>query len=789
MSDKSPTLHKKGHIVQKHKFLALLPTVLEYPHCWWNIEQTFCRNCGTCFTKKEKEDNKTLYSLPGFGSQESCILPHEFPSHKCTLSQSREEMQLCSFQCLNEDTQQDESPKLVIKYFQDRARQDNRNVFPLQISAAILWNICVKDFLAYENFDWARNLLQSCHNVQENQDYFDDDLLVESWALLSAASETMVKYKKYWNFTTYFHLYTKIRSCYTYTLNLAQFHPLLQYMKNTLPELLKKQAELEVALQLLWDPFIVSSFAKVGNENEHTIHSHKALHARYVSRLCQMSTEIIQQGKINHGYNENLNNPFLTFTQTGQIFCPSLSYIDHSCIPNCAPQLVYSNSENQSTVYNPGPLCVSLTALYDFSERPTISRLDCDVLKLDYHQRQKALKSLYQNENFTCVCLRCQFECNNQKEFSPRHLQNLGDWYMQNQKKSGDSKLALRLYCRALTKLQNEVEKPTEFKRQLYASLVQAHGAWYLEHGEFLRAQEVWSQHYFSSTNQYPQNDNINLISQVNKFLSYHPKKNGSYPNSPGEMFPTKFPKSIDKKFCFECIIPQKLFVTKTPVLSKKKCDMILTRAENYHSGWTTSRHYSVPTIDIPLHEIPSILSWFRDEFFTHDLLPLFQNQFNIVSHNNLYVHDAFIVKYSCNGGQTYLPLHTDQSTLSFTINLNEDFEGGGTYFESLGRAVNSMTGCGHVTSFRGDCLVHGGDPIISGTRYILAGFCYIDNKKKELQVSPVEENLSSQGVNEKLYNQTSRKETTQGFEVKDQNQEQTSDSDANGKFMFAFNL
>ena len=93
------------------------------------------------------------------------------------------------------------------------------------------------------------------------------------------------------------------------------------------------------------------------------------------------------------------------------------------------------------------------------------------------------------------------------------------------------------------------------------------------------------------------------------------------------------------------------------------------------------------------------------------------------------------------------------------------------------------------MTSFRGDCLVHGGDPIISGTRYILAGFCYIDNtKNNELQGSQ-EENLPHQGEIKKLVNQTSRKKNTHCFEVKDQKNEHRSDNDTDGKFMFAFNL
>lgn len=75
-------------------------------------------------------------------------------------------------------------------------------------------------------------------------------------------------------------------------------------------------------------------------------------------------------------------------------------------------------------------------------------------------------------------------------------------------------------------------------------------------------------------------------------------------------------------------------------------------------------------------------------------------------------IHDAFVVKYdtglpvlaSTSGSsslapapaepstqlQTYLPLHCDQSSHSFTIALNEagEYEGGGTYFPSLGTVV-----------------------------------------------------------------------------------------------------
>ena len=79
-------------------------------------------------------------------------------------------------------------------------------------------------------------------------------------------------------------------------------------------------------------------------------------------------------------------------------------------------------------------------------------------------------------------------------------------------------------------------------------------------------------------------------------------------------------------------------------------------------------------------------------------------------------IHDAFVVKYDTGkpvlqagaaadsltdravGGetaaavtsQTYLPLHCDQSSHSFTIALNSEseYEGGGTYFPSIGSVM-----------------------------------------------------------------------------------------------------
>jgi hypothetical protein len=141
------------------------------------------------------------------------------------------------------------------------------------------------------------------------------------------------------------------------------------------------------------------------------------------------------------------------------------------------------------------------------------------------------------------------------------------------------------------------------------------------------------------------------------------------------------------------------------------------------HHYFTICRHYAVPTTDIPVHSIPSLKDWFctllRDRIF-----PLLAKQFcasrtstcncarssssstSSSSSVKWRVHDAFVVKYS-HMAQRHLPVHADQSTHSLTIALNgsDCFEGGGTFFVHLDKALKPEAG--HVLSFNGN-LLHG---------------------------------------------------------------------------------
>lgn len=167
----------------------------------------------------------------------------------------------------------------------------------------------------------------------------------------------------------------------------------------------------------------------------------------------------------------------------------------------------------------------------------------------------------------------------------------------------------------------------------------------------------------------------------------------------------------------------KRLFVC-PEMIPSNTCQQLIAWAKEYasSSGWTTSRHYAVPTTDIPIHRVPNLLTWFVT-WIRNDVMPLLQEQFK--AGQQFYVHDAFLVRYSASSSSTFLPLHYDESTHSLVLALNDDFEGGGTYFYDMNETITPN--CGSLVSFRGNQLLHGGNVVTKGERFILAVFLYLD--------------------------------------------------------------
>lgn len=163
---------------------------------------------------------------------------------------------------------------------------------------------------------------------------------------------------------------------------------------------------------------------------------------------------------------------------------------------------------------------------------------------------------------------------------------------------------------------------------------------------------------------------------------------------------------------------------------SKDVCKWIINEAEEYatkNSGWTTDRHNSYPTTDLPVELMHSVFKFalislqdtFAKEISKYYSICLCKKKYEFE------INDIFIVKYEKKGDhQTRLEGHIDGSCLTLSILLSDDadFKGGGTSFE------DGITY--HLN--QGDALIHSGKDkhegveISEGKRYLLVFFINI---------------------------------------------------------------
>jgi hypothetical protein len=154
------------------------------------------------------------------------------------------------------------------------------------------------------------------------------------------------------------------------------------------------------------------------------------------------------------------------------------------------------------------------------------------------------------------------------------------------------------------------------------------------------------------------------------------------------------------------------LHETTIPIISPDECQRIVDEAEAIAArvAWTTNRHGNYPTTDLPLAELPATLS-FLQVALEERIYPALRSQFGsfLPDPSKLRVADGFVVKL-----------------LSFNIALNPstEYEGGGTWFASLDQAIRLEQG--HMVSHASG-LLHGGQGITAGTRYILVSFVILE--------------------------------------------------------------
>jgi len=164
--------------------------------------------------------------------------------------------------------------------------------------------------------------------------------------------------------------------------------------------------------------------------------------------------------------------------------------------------------------------------------------------------------------------------------------------------------------------------------------------------------------------------------------------------------------------------------------LTSSQCDFIANVAEHCSSGAYASYTYAKQTLGCREHdEMAAVCEWpvMRACSTIQTYLEAGNDKEGVYEKSSLVLdeREPHVVKYDISRVEHQkLDMHTDKSEWTFLISLSDgdgcDYEGGGTFFESIDSTVHLQKG--HALFFPGK-LRHRGQKIISGTRYLLVGF------------------------------------------------------------------
>lgn len=156
------------------------------------------------------------------------------------------------------------------------------------------------------------------------------------------------------------------------------------------------------------------------------------------------------------------------------------------------------------------------------------------------------------------------------------------------------------------------------------------------------------------------------------------------------------------------------------PLFTRDFCQEVIALAE-LQNKWTTSRHEFYPTTDVLLTDL-GLADMYHAVIgkFCH---PIARHIWRLEGkrwQETMY-EESFLARYRAQD-QQLLSIHQDYADYTFTVGLNTDFEGGGTWFPRQQVLANPKDG--FCTLFPGVTHPHGGRPTVKGTRYIIVSFC-----------------------------------------------------------------
>ena len=174
------------------------------------------------------------------------------------------------------------------------------------------------------------------------------------------------------------------------------------------------------------------------------------------------------------------------------------------------------------------------------------------------------------------------------------------------------------------------------------------------------------------------------------------------------------------------------IYVSKAPFFSPAECEDIIRLAELEGDGLPSTKSGKYQIGKAWIKDMPSVRAWFN-KALSHQLFPTLSKLFPelLPEAKELRAHSVAILKYNASHSQT--DVHVDDALFAFTIALSDasSFEGGGTYFEHLGRTVDMAQG--HAT-FRPGSVRHAGSAVSAGVRYVVGGFIAVADKVEHVR-------------------------------------------------------
>jgi len=156
------------------------------------------------------------------------------------------------------------------------------------------------------------------------------------------------------------------------------------------------------------------------------------------------------------------------------------------------------------------------------------------------------------------------------------------------------------------------------------------------------------------------------------------------------------------------------------PLFTERFCTELIAMAEA-KDNWTENRHEFYPTNDVLLEdiEIGEIYNRVLREF----VYPLCVHVWDLHGDDWLKMNsENFMARYTPDK-QAHLSLHHDFSNITTVVKLNDEFDGGGTWFPKYNKLSNPKR-VGTATLHPGMVThLHGARPIYSGRRYITVSF------------------------------------------------------------------